>query len=63
MIKLPTAIFVTIVAMIILVSMIEESQEHNSQQSMYCEMVSTYQETKGEYGWPDYQHNYDEVCK
>ena len=61
-IELPTALFVTIVAMIILVSMIEESQEHSSQQSMYCEMVATYHETKGNYGWPDYQDNYNEVC-
>jgi len=40
-----------------------EIPEGNEQQDLYCEMVTTYQETKGDYGWPDYQNNYNEVCK
>lgn len=29
----------------------------------YCEMVSIYQQSGGQYGWPDYRGNYNEVCK
>lgn len=29
----------------------------------YCEMVSIYQQSGGQYGWPDYRDNYNEVCK
>jgi hypothetical protein len=34
----------------------------SGQQIRYCEMVSAWQETDGEYGWPDYNDNFDEVC-
>lgn len=29
----------------------------------YCEMVTIYQQSGGQYGWPDYRGNYDEVCR
>lgn len=29
----------------------------------YCEMVAIYQQSGGQYGWPDYRGNYSEVCK
>lgn len=29
----------------------------------YCEMVTIYQQSGGQYGWPDYRGNYNEVCK
>lgn len=28
----------------------------------YCEMVTLYKESNGQYGWPDYEDNYDEIC-
>lgn len=28
----------------------------------YCEMVSIYQQSGGQYGWPDYRGNAAEVC-
>lgn len=28
----------------------------------YCEMVSIYQQTGGEYGWPDFKRIYEEHC-
>jgi len=34
----------------------------SGEQVRYCEMVSAWQETNGEHGWPDYNGNYDEVC-
>lgn len=33
------------------------------QQQTYCDMVRIYKESGGENGWPDYKHNYEEVCK
>jgi hypothetical protein len=33
------------------------------QQALYCEMVKTFKETQGQYGWPDYRGNAAEVCK
>lgn len=32
------------------------------QQTTYCQMVSKYKETNGEFGWPDYQGTYDQRC-
>lgn len=29
----------------------------------YCEMVAVYQQSGGQYGWPDYRGNYNEVCR
>lgn len=29
----------------------------------YCEMVTIYQQSGGQYGWPDYRGNYNEVCR
>lgn len=29
----------------------------------YCEMVAIYQQSGGQYGWPDYRGNYNEVCR
>ena len=28
----------------------------------YCQMVSIYKKSDGEFGWPDYKGNYAEVC-
>ena len=30
--------------------------------SKYCEMVSLYEKTGGDSGWPDYQHNFKSQC-
>ena len=39
-----------------------DREEEVAQEELYCEMVTTYQESKGDYGWPDYNNNYNEVC-
>ncbi len=31
--------------------------------SMYCQMVKAGIESNGDYGWGDYNGNYDKVCK
>lgn len=33
------------------------------EQSLYCEMVTTFNNTGGEFGWPDYKGTYEETCK
>jgi hypothetical protein len=37
--------------------------ELEQQQTEYCEMTKLFQETGGQYGWPDYRGNAEEVCK
>lgn len=32
-------------------------------QALYCEMVKTFKQTKGQYGWPDYRGIAAKVCK
>jgi hypothetical protein len=38
-------------------------QEMQAQNDLYCEMVELSILTSGDLGWPDYNNNYDEVCK
>lgn len=33
------------------------------EQELYCDMVTTYKETDGEYGWADYKGIYQKVCE
>jgi hypothetical protein len=30
---------------------------------LYCEMVATYNQTGGQYGWPDYKKTFDKYCE
>lgn len=32
------------------------------QRALYCEMVETFKNTGGEYGWPDYKDTYRRDC-
>lgn len=40
-----------------------DTQDAARSEATYCEMTRLYQETKGQYGWPDYRGNAEEVCK
>lgn len=33
------------------------------QRALYCEMVETFKNTGGEYGWPDYKDTYRRDCQ
>lgn len=33
------------------------------QRALYCEMVETFKNTGGEYGWPDYKSTYKRDCQ
>lgn len=52
------------IALVVLVNLPEHrADDLDKEQSLYCEMVQTFKETKGQYGWPDYRGNAAEVCK
>jgi len=38
-------------------------RELEMQNELYCEMVELSILTSGDLGWPDYNNNYNEVCK
>ena len=38
-------------------------REAKASASMYCQMVKAGIESNGDYGWGDYNGNYDKVCK
>jgi len=40
-----------------------EFEDEERQQQLYCDMVKTFQESDGMYGWPDYNNNAKEVCE
>ncbi|BAO20644.1 hypothetical protein [Pseudomonas phage PPpW-3] len=41
----------------------QRADELDKDQSLYCEMVQTFKDTNGQYGWPDYRGNAAKVCK
>lgn len=41
----------------------DEPDELTKAENTYCEMVATFKETNGQFGWPDYRENFSEVCK
>jgi len=57
-------VFGSIVAVLITLGFAAEAdlEEAIQQQDLYCEMVATYNETGGDYGWPDYRNDYNVVC-
>jgi hypothetical protein len=32
------------------------------EQEHYCRMVYQWQESRGEFGWPDYRNEYEDIC-
>jgi len=52
-----------ICAIITLVTLSVGTDEPTAEQQNYCEMVDIWNDTQGEYGWPDYNDNFNEVCE
>lgn len=52
-----------LVVVVGLVNNPDKTDELTMQAKTYCDMVQTYKETKGQYGWPDYRGNFRKVCK
>lgn len=40
-----------------------EHHERTKEAQLYCDMVQTYKNTQGQYGWPDYRGEFRKVCK
>lgn len=36
--------------------------ERSNQDANYCRMVEMHQDTDGEFGWPDFDNKYKELC-
>lgn len=52
------------IALVVLVNLPDpQPDELDKDQALYCGMVQTFKQTKGQYGWPDYRGNAAEVCK
>jgi len=51
-----------IMCMTVLFSM-ETERDFEAELAYYCDMVDTFKDSKGEYGWPDYKGTYERDCK
>ena len=40
-----------------------QPEDLEQQRALYCEMVETFKNTGGEYGWPDYKGAYGRDCQ
>lgn len=53
---------VAVTALVVLLGMTKRG-EVEAAQAEYCSMVEIGIETDGEYGWPDFQHRYEDDCQ
>ena len=51
-----------LIAAILLVSISDSEIQQDADQN-YCEMVTLYQQSNGDLGWPDYQNTFEKGCK
>tara|TARA_R110000822_G_scaffold144974_2_gene283763 strand:+ start:290 stop:472 length:183 start_codon:yes stop_codon:yes gene_type:complete len=51
-----------LIAAILLVSISDSEIEQDADQN-YCEMVTLFQQSNGDLGWPDYKNTYEKGCK
>jgi hypothetical protein len=66
MIKPSDVVCMGVVALFLLAACVAGTMEYGDeerQQVLYCDMVKIYQESGGEYGWPDYNDNAKEICE
>jgi len=40
-----------------------EREIQRAENEHYCFMVEMWEQSRGENGWPDYEHKYEEVCQ
>ena len=58
----PLLIGLFLIAAILLVSASDSELQQDADQE-YCEMVTLFQQSNGDLGWPDYQNTYQKGCK
>ena len=39
-----------------------DTETQNEETKTYCEMVEMFNQTGGDYGWPDYKETFDKEC-
>lgn len=64
--KFENGLFVGVILAVVLMFAgwaIDQPDELEQEQALYCEMVETFKTTGGEYGWPDYRGVYERACK
>ena len=60
------AVCISVVALFVLAACVVSTMDYedeNRQEQLYCDMFRIYQESNGEYGWPDYNKNAKEICE
>lgn len=40
----------------------QDKEQQEQSESEYCRMVKLYKDTKGSFGWPDYENSYSLWC-
>jgi|TARA_R110000796_G_C14229998_1_gene395845 hypothetical protein len=58
----PLLITIFLLGAILLVSASDSELEQDADQE-YCEMVTLFQQSNGDLGWPDYKNTYEKGCK
>ena len=54
--------FVVFVFFIIVKSILFSAEPPDEQSEIYCQMVEMFNQTGGDYGWPDYKETFDKEC-
>lgn len=54
---------ISLIAIIIALLVSGQINKNETENDQYCDRVSDYIESNGEYGWPDYKNNYEKYCK
>lgn len=60
--------FIKVIAVMVFASAViwvaaTNGDELSQEQRLYCEMVQIHKESNGNYGWPDFRSDANEVCK
>lgn len=56
-------VFAGILTMTAIANAFSGPDDREMQRREYCEMVKLYQDTRGEYGWPDFKQTAGSDCK
>lgn len=57
-----TAFYLTIFSGCFILGVLMHKMPDPEVDQHYCDMVRIFQQTEGEFGWPDYKGVYDEEC-
>ena len=55
--------FVVFVFFMLVLTIVFPTENQTEETEIYCEMVEIFNQTGGEYGWPDYKETFDRECQ